>query len=186
MIEVKLDAKNALRELGRIVGKLEHPRKFFASWGNAVVRIAKRRARAKSKGGGFWLDIADHTRVESVSDERAVVVNDHFAAFHKEFGGEIRPKNAKVLTVPITPEAKGKRAAEFEVGGRELFTVPGRSPDTTGILGYSDDGEFKPLFALRTRVRQDPEPWWPTDEQILRAGVNEANFWWDRQIERAG
>lgn len=186
MIEMKIDARDTLRELGRIAAKLKRPRAFMASWGNTVVRMGKRSARSKSKGGGFWLDIADHTRVSEVSDDHATVVNNHFAAAHKEFGGEIRPKKAKALTIPITSEAKGKRASGFEMGGRELFTLKSDNPDTVGILGYADDSGFKPLFVLRTRVRQNPEPWWPKDKEVERAGLREANWWYDRQIERAG
>lgn len=42
-----------------------------------------------------------------------------------EFGANIRPVKGKWLTIPIVPEAKGKRASDFG----DLKFIPGKSPD---------------------------------------------------------
>ncbi|MED4140857.1 hypothetical protein P4652_21785 [Priestia megaterium] len=61
-----------------------------------------------------------------------------------EYGITISPKKAKMLTIPISPKAKGKRAADFP----NLFR-----PKGTNLLAIpKGDGEFEPLFVLKTSV----------------------------------
>ena len=84
------------------------------------------------------------------------------------------PRNAKALTIPISDEAKGKRAGEFETGGRQLFVLPRDGGDTVGILGYSEGDRFHALYALRKRVRQEPDPWWPDAKRVGALGIVEA------------
>ncbi|MHC8969182.1 hypothetical protein [Priestia aryabhattai] len=75
-----------------------------------------------------------------------------------EYGITIRPKKAKMLTLPISPKAKGKRAADFpnifRPKGTDLLAIP------------KGDGEFEPLFALKTSVTI-PE------RSFIRAGYDE-------------
>lgn len=47
---------------------------------------------------------------------------------HKVFGGTIKPKRAKYLTIPLVKEAHGVRARDYELNNRKrLFTIAGRN-----------------------------------------------------------
>jgi hypothetical protein len=162
--------------LKKLIKSLSNPRAFHKTWGHAVARLAKRNAREKSEGGSFWKGIADSTQVTEVSNRGAIVESRHFAGAHKHFGGVIRAKAAKALTIPISDEARGKRASEFKDGGRELFVAPG-----TSVLGYSDGEKFCGLFALRKSVTQKPEPWWPSDSEAYALGLREADYWLEQE-----
>jgi hypothetical protein len=115
-----------------------------------------------------------------------IVGSDHFAAAQKQFGGVIEAKKKEALTIPISDEAKGKTVREFKSGGRPLFTVPGKSPETMGILGYSAHGEFFPMFVLRKRTKkQAPDKWFPEEAEITSLGMNEAAFWLEKETREA-
>jgi hypothetical protein len=93
------------------------------------------------------------------------------AAAQKQYGGTIRAKNARALTIPIAPEAEGKRAAEFAMGGRPLFVIASKGGNS--ILGYSAGDQFVPLYVLKRSVTQKADPFFPTDDEIGAIGVSE-------------
>lgn len=65
-----------------------------------------------------------------------------------QYGGTIRPKNARALTIPMTAEARGLRVAEF-VTHRALFKL-GKKGEAKGILAYRGaDGAPHAAYALR-------------------------------------
>ena len=66
-----------------------------------------------------------------------------------QYGGTIRPKNARALTIPMTAEARGMRVAEF-VTHRALFKIGRQGDATHGILAYREkDGTPHAAYALR-------------------------------------
>lgn len=78
-------------------------------------------------------------------------------------GGVLRPKRAKALTIPISPEAYGKRARDFS----NTFILR-RADDEPGeglIMLKLASGEAKPLFALRKSVKQEARPYLGWDER---------------------
>jgi hypothetical protein len=180
MISVKVEKSELEKELSSLIGRLRNRRPLFKTWAQAVSKLARRNALSHSKGGRFWLAISDSVKVDSADDSGAVVTCHHFAGSHKHKGGTIRPKNKKCLTIPISNEAVGKTSAEFALGGTPLF-----KPKGMDVIGYSVDGKFKAMFALRTSAVQDPEPWWPSDSDVEAIGLKEAKFWLDKQIKSA-
>lgn len=68
----------------------------------------------------------------------------HYAAAH-EFGAVIRPKSAKFLTIPISPEAVGRSAREFS----PKIWLPRDNPK---IMATRRGKELIPLFALKEQV----------------------------------
>lgn len=76
-------------------------------------------------------------------------------------GGTIRPRHKRALTVPVAPEAYGKRARDFR--GVELVYIPvdgGPSGRCKAVLARRrPDGEIEPLFALVGRVTLPARPW---------------------------
>lgn len=162
-IEWRLDGLST----GELMQRIADRQRAFKRWGLSVAHAAKKSAQSHTQGGGFWPSIASHVRVAEVDAEHALVVCDHFAARQKEFGGTIRAKNAKALTIPIHELARGRRARDLELTGVAIFRPPG-----TNILATTaDDGRLIPLYALVKSVRQAPEPWWPTVDEIAAIGV---------------
>ncbi len=148
---------------------------YVKAWANSVAMEARENARKKA-GRKWWRELARSVRVRSVGPEEADVGTDYPGAALKQFGGEVRPKNARALTIPIAKEAKGRRAYEFERAGRELFVVASRSgdPRTVGVLGYSAKKQFRPLYVLRTRAVMKPDPWVPAAGRISVLARREA------------
>jgi len=172
-VEIRTEEFNATVARVRAAGG--RVAEFLLVWGNAIAREAREAARQKP-GRRFWREVARATRVDRAGADGVSIANWHVAGAHKQTGGPIVAKNARALTIPIAEEARGRRAAEFEAGGRELFAIPGRGGDSVGILGYAEeDGDFHALFALRRRTRpQAPDPWWPTDRRMMDLGDVEA------------
>lgn len=179
MFSAQVTKDEASPALLGLVSALTRTEPFFKTWANAVAKEARDNARAHSKGGEFWLGIAKATRISSVSDSGATVENNHVAGAQKQFGGRIRARNKQALTIPIEPEAKGKKVSEFEDGSRKLFRLPG-----TSVLGYSSNGKFIGLFVLRQSVWQKPEKWWPDDAAVSAMGVREAAWHVSRAIKK--
>lgn len=77
------------------------------------------------------------------------------------FGGTIRPRPPQqMLTVPISPEARGKRAKDFPGIfriGDILFTARQRGRGAN--KGRGTFTELTPLFVLKKFVTLDPHPW---------------------------
>lgn len=72
----------------------------------------------------------------------------------QEYGGTITPKNVRALTIPLTAEARGRRAKEFSSNIHELFAI-GKSQasgDKLGTLVWRDDsGRLHAAYALRKK-----------------------------------
>jgi len=73
-------------------------------------------------------------------------------------GGPIRPKRAKALTIPLTREARAKRARDIP----GLFVVkprPGADPEHVGTLArQKGKSGVEPLYVLRSSVEIGPHP----------------------------
>lgn len=165
--------------LRRLVSRLNRPGAFVKSWAVQTQKKAQTNARAKG-GKRFWADFARRIVITEVTETSAVLLNDHYAANQKQFGGVIEAKDKAALTIPITKEAKGKTAKEFKEGGRKLFVLPG----SKGVLGYADGKKkFHALFVLRRRTRrQKADPWMPTDGEIIAIAIREAGWWLEKQL----
>lgn len=78
----------------------------------------------------------------------------------QQFGGVIKPKKARALTIPVTAEARGVRAPQFErATGRRLFLLKGeqRRPDEVGSLVYEDEaGRVHAAYVLRRQSKVQP------------------------------
>lgn len=101
-------------------------------------------------------------------------------AIHQEgiaqrfYGGKIEPVNSKYLTIPVDPEAYGRRAGEFD--------------NLTVQWGRSKGGKARPMFLTETpedkktkgrimyylaeSVEQDPDPTvLPDDDLVMQSAV---------------
>lgn len=90
-------------------------------------------------------------------------------------GGTIRPRNVMALTIPLIPEARGKRAAEYAQKFHELFVVNKNGDKEKGVLAQDNgDGTITAVYALRRssyvpplRERAGKEAV-PTEEELGR------------------
>jgi hypothetical protein len=172
MFSVQINAKEFTDLVDRVKAAGGSTRTILARWGQAVSIKARGNARAKG-GKKFWRQIADSVRLKTLSSESVEVGVWHVAAGHKQTGGPIVAKNVKNLTIPIPGSgAEGKRASEFEQGGRDLFV-----PKGTHVLGYSDgNDQFHALYILTPRTKpQRPDPFFPDGPAISAIGLYEAN-----------
>lgn len=183
-VTIKTDAKQAVSDLKHFESIASNTLPLMKIWSVAIAKMASANARAKG-GRRFWHDIAKNCRTRSVTETSAEVYSDKPGASLRQFGGTIVPVKAKALTIPISPEAEGKTAREFSAGGKVLFKIKGKGGN--GILAYTDsDGQLHALFALRMRVYQKPDPWWPTDEEVADIGLAEAQRMIDKAMLSAG
>jgi hypothetical protein len=149
--------------------------KFLMRWGARVRKVAIERAVAKG-GRKLWRQIARSINLQQ-SGGSVTVGASHVAAAQKQFGGVIRAKGkaaggADALTIPIAPEAEGQSAAKFALSGKQLFALG--MEDGSGVLGYTEDNTFHPLFALVRQTRPIPaDPFFPSDEESLEMGEEE-------------
>ena len=85
---------------------------------------------------------------------------------HKIKGGTITAKNSGALTIPLVPEAHGRRAADYQSEIGELFTIPNKS----ALFEAVDGGGVRAVYALRQSITQAPWPdAIPTGEELAAA-----------------
>lgn len=115
------------------------------------------------RSGQFEVSVADSWQEPIMVDpSTAMVVNTHPFLSHKITGGTITPKNAKMLTIPLVPEAKGVSAREFS---EALFIPKGKR-----ILAmHGPGGEIIPIYALVASVDQAPWPGAMPPQEELQA-----------------
>lgn len=158
--------------LAKLVLMVRNKSGFVKVWANSAAMEARESARKKG-GRRWWRDLARSVQVRSVGPESAEVSSNQVGAVIKQYGGVIRPVRARVLTIPIAPEAKGKRAYEMDRPDRPLFRLAG-----TRLLGYSTgrgkNQRFKALYVLAPKAVQKPDPWFPDNARVMSLGEREA------------
>ena len=188
MFTVKLDVPSFSHMDISLIRQVRNKTAFLKNWANASAM--KGRENARKKGGRrYWKELARSVQVKSVNPSAVDVGTSFRGAALKQYGGEIRPDKVRALTVPVAEEAKGKTAYDFERSGKKLFVLPVKSgtPGTTGVLGYNKStrkkGEtfFRGLFVLRTKVFQNPDPWFPSDMEIQKIARTEAQILLNRE-----
>jgi len=169
-----------LRRLTRRLGSPADRARFTMRWGTRIRKIAIENAIAKG-GRKFWRAVARSINLERKGDEVTVGAH-HVAAAQKQYGGSIKAKGkaaggANALTIPIADEAEGQTAAKFMAAGKKLFAISKTLGGDRGVLGYSEGGEFKPLFALRRETKDIPaDPFFPKPDEIISVGIEEAEL----------
>lgn len=121
----------------------------------------------RNSGSGpsdFGANIVKGWFFKSADSDGATIANnaDHYG--FKIRGGTIRPKRVRFLTIPLIPEAKGRRARDFELAFGKLFRPRGKDV----LMQRTPDGQARSVYALRDQVTQRPWPdALPPDEVIL-------------------
>ena len=161
--------------LQQVVATMQHPARLFLTWGTVVRRDTQRRARSKG-GRRFWREVERSVRLAAASDTGVAVYTEHVAARQKEEGGAIEAKNAGALTIPVAPEAEGKRASEFP----DLFRLKSKAGSDL-LVNPMPDGGIDPMFVLRKRTRpQKPDPFFTPNDVAAQLGEREALYWLEK------
>lgn len=193
MIVIHVNSEALRRELGDLASKVVRPRAILQTAARVTRREMQRHFRDRNKtpnklGGrrtNFWLDILRSTQIGRVTDsEGQVLVGDHRFAL-RVYGGEIRAKVARYLTIPVTAEAHGRRAEvmERETGIKLVFLKRG-----SGAILYERQGkDIKVHYVLKRSVNQEADPEAMPDRAALESAVRiGAERHVDLMIRRAG
>lgn len=156
--------------------------------GQAAVRVYKdhlqaldssRPNRLGGKRTHFYGSAAGGTSFRAEPDGVTVsIVSDGIA--QRYFGGTIRPKRAKYLTIPVHPAAHGFTAREF-TGKLKVRFGRGRVP----VALVTERGVT--MFVLRQSVTQAPDPTvLPAPEAVAAAIVRDLERELADQVRRGG
>lgn len=189
MITVRFDDAGVQRGLRELVGLSRRPRQLLqaaarSARGVLVSHFGKRNQVPNALGGRrthFWAEVAKSTQVSQVTDQSATITIGDSRFPQRLFGGVLRPKAAKALTIPIHAVAHGRTAGEMAMrDGRPLFQVKPAGSRQVFLARTQPDGEVQFLYVLKRSVTQKPDPnALPTNNQMAQAAVSAA----DRQLQ---
>jgi len=171
--------------------------------GRAVARLVQQhflrlnRSRANPLGGtrtNFYAQAARHTRFQVTSGGVRLTV-DQVGIRQRLQGGQILPRHAAYLTLPVIAQAYGRRAGDFSqlellwrrIGGQTravaLVEAAAKSPRARGLATASAGG--KVFFWLVQSVTQKPDPSvLPTDQEMKDAASAGANEYFRALLQR--
>jgi hypothetical protein len=138
----------------------------------------------------FWAKVAQSVSNPKPNGPGKVIVTiGHPAIRHKLEGGTIRPKKAKALTIPVHPEAYGRRARVLKrKKSLKLFVLRGQSG--VAMLASKSRGELEIFYLLKKSVTHKPDPQAFPDrtefEQRLEQVARDFVFLWARRTTQRG
>lgn len=140
---------------------------------------------------GFWGRAAAATSLTVDNDGPTVTIAQQGVA-QRYHGGTITARESKYLTIPVSAEAYGRRAREFDdldvmirrpgggppravaLGRKEILTVPGEN-------GLRKEEKWDVLYILKPSVVQEADPTVLPPKDATQKAVNEAA---EKQIQR--
>lgn len=129
---MKIAAPETLESANRESG--EYLRDYLASWYDGKGREHWINNSLPTHGPGrmatgWFSNIARKWFLSSADASGAVISNpdEDGSLRHKIKGGTITAKNAGALTIPLVPEAHGRRTADYQSEIGELFTIPNKN-----------------------------------------------------------
>ncbi len=214
-ISVKMEpgsVKQITVELSGAVKDLQGLNKALADrLSDELIDHFRTKNKAPNKRGwektNFWERIADTTKIARIDERGATVtVADTRFRIHVT-GGVIRPVKAKMLTIPLIPEARGEFASSYaRKFNRTLFTIPGRNAlfetvkngsesvigktnvrarrgKRTLTLPLSARSTIRPVYALAAQAKVPADPTaLPTAEKLQTALLESAADWLDATL----
>jgi hypothetical protein len=129
---------------------------------------------------GFADKVVQGWQDPTVSGNRVTITNTFGLLAWKVTGGEITPKSAEFLTIPLISEAKGKSVAEYRSGASEPLFRAGMA------LCQKVGGQLQAVYALSKGVTQTPvRNALPTNEALAGVFVTAAKALLTRTLTRA-
>lgn len=150
MMTVDLSGNDRVRKFLRIIKGSAESRIVRTAIGEKGASVIRENFFEKDKkpnrlGGArthFWRQAGDSVGYD-LHPDGAVAFATKLGIMQRLHGGVITPKNTDWLTIPIEPEAHGKRARELNLDLKGRFLV---------------DSTEKALFVLKRRVVQKEDP----------------------------
>jgi len=114
----------------------------------------------------FWTNVGKSVLPTIVKGFDIIIRISDFRFAQKLYGGTIKAKRVRFLTIPISKQAYGNRVSVFEQEtGKKLFRI--KSKKGNFLLVESVDGGIKPHYLLKQSVKQKPWPnSLPSDEVL--------------------
>jgi hypothetical protein len=115
----------------------------------------------------FWQQVVAGWQDPVVSGKKVTITNTFGLLKWKTTGGTITPKRARMLTIPLVPDAKGLTVAEYEAEeGTPLFRAG-------NALCRRIGKKLEGIYALKESVTQAPWPdAMPPDDEIKQVFTN--------------
>ncbi len=179
-VKIRDTAAARLKGMSEAYAKGRH-RKIMAASGAKVVKahftkLDQQRHR-QTTGFHFYARAAKATSHE-VRGSKAVVRIDHEGIALRRFGGTIRPRVAKYLTIPVAPIAHGRRVREF--GDAVTWIINRRTGKGVVTLGG------RVIFALTKESKHKADKSvLPTDREISKQVTDDLRVWTKLQEDRA-
>lgn len=174
MITIDLNDQAFQTQIQGLAVQLRDPNKLTRVLGREAANQLKAHFRTKDRTNKnslsarrqhFWRQVGASVQNPRVNgDGSAVIVSINHPAFgQKVRGGTIRPKRAKMLTIPVSEEAYGRTASTFEVEtGLKLIFIRtggrGANPFAAAVLATRRSGGLQVEYVLRASVTQKPDP----------------------------
>lgn len=168
--------------LSKLSAKGKNPEPGLLIAGRAVGNLLKAHYRRKDQTGNrlggqrthYWQRVGQSVNAPKPEGKNTVVVAISEPTFgHKVTGGTIRAKRAKCLTIPVHPDAHGRRASVLEMTkGIQLFRVK------NVLAARGADGQLTVFYALKKSVTQAPDPEaLPPEKELMETAQNAFNQW---------
>jgi hypothetical protein len=203
-VKVQDGASNTVRALNRVT----NPKTLSPIVGRSATNTIREhlfglnQSRPNQLGGRrtqFYAQAARSTHFDEVPGGVLISINQVGIA-QRYYGGEIKPKKGKYLTIPVHPAAYGKRAGEMDlevVFGHDGRPIALATKDSRGVsVRQTKSGKITKtqtghrgeiMFRLVRSVNQKPdETVLPYDELIYARIERDVNQVIDRAIERGG
>lgn len=184
-VDVENEAQDAVELLGRILSgaemssfnevggraantaAIEYHQEFNESGGWKGNNYLDGPAR---KTGEFGQNVALGWNFETADKSGATIANNADYYAFKVTGGTIIPKRVGYLTIPMVPEAVGRRVRDYETTtGHRLFRVLGKK----ALFEKIEGGGIRAVYALTKQSVQSPWPnALPDEEGLTEAFIN--------------
>lgn len=190
---ILINATNTAGPAARRVSRVIAPARLNPVIGRSVNNTVREhlfglnQTRPNQLGGrrtNFYAQAARATNFKVISDSEILVSIPQVGIAQRFFGGTIKPKGKKYLTIPAHPSAHGKRAGEF--ADLRFAIVPGKGPALVlktaikakrvkgdNTLSYTG-GDLVVMFWLRRSITQKPDPTVLPYEELMTARVQDA------------
>lgn len=165
-IHIRVDAADFQRSMSAFIQAMQSKERILkpvarrgANFLKAYFRElnTKEPNRLGGKRTHFWLQVGRGVQNPKDMGPNAygVVINHpHYA--QKFYGGPIKAKRVKMLTIPVVAEAHGRRAATYELEtGHALFFIRLGS-GKAGLFEAAESGGIRMVYALTPNVNQKP------------------------------
>jgi hypothetical protein len=198
MISLQVNSSGFNRQVSALLAQSQRPASILMGMGRELGNLLKTHFREKDKTDvnklapdrrqHFWLQVSRSVNQPEMQGAKAVGVrvSDPRIA-QKVFGGAIVAKRARLLTIPVGPEAYNRTAATFErETGLKLFLLKeGKGEQKALVLAAKrGPGQLEIEYVLTRKVNQKPDPTaLPTKEAMQKAVLERGQKMIDRELK---